>query len=374
MGKFASSSVPGCRAPHFWMRDGRSLYDALGDGYGLIRFDPNAAVDALVAAARPNAGDTAVLDAYSEAVIRVAETVSPAVAKIDVKKSVIDPRTRASHEAGGSGSGFLFTPDGFVLTNSHVVTGARGIEVSLPDGRHFAAELVGDDPETDLAVVRVHGERLPAAALGASDTLRVGQLVIAIGNPLGFDSSVTAGVVSALGRTLRAQSGRRIDNVIQTDAALNPGNSGGPLVTSRGEVVGVNTAVIMPAQGLCFAIPIQTARFVAGWLIKDGRIRRGHLGIAGGTLPLPPALIRQHSLLNETAVQIQTVDPGSPAQRAGMRAGDVIVGYAGSPVRSVDDLQRFLTEKPLGKATPVMLLRRGEALFVTVVPVERPTA
>jgi S1-C subfamily serine protease len=257
-----------------------------------------------------------------------------------------------------------------VLTNSHVVHRAQRIEVALTDGRRFPAELVGDDPDTDLAVVRIAGTRLAAARLGDSRTLRVGQLVIALGNPYGFQCTVTAGVVSALGRSLRSQSGRLIDNLIQTDAALNPGNSGGPLVTSRGEVVGVNTAVILPAQGICFAIPMSTAQFVAGRLIKDGRIRRSYLGIGGQNIPLPRRLVRLYNLSAERGVVVVTVEPHSPAQQAGVQTGDVIVGYGDHTVASIDELQRLMTEEQVGVRSTLTMLRRAEKITLTIVPEE----
>jgi S1-C subfamily serine protease len=309
--------------------------------------------------AQPSAEEP--LDAYSRAVISAAERVGPAVVGITVGRA-----------GGPSGSGFVFTPDGFVLTNSHVVSRSARLEVTLADGRRFAAELVGDDPGTDLAVVRIPGTDLSPVRLGESATLRVGQLVVAIGNPYGFQSTVTAGVVSAVGRTLRATSGRLIDNLIQTDAALNPGNSGGPLVTAAGEVVGVNTAVVRPAQGICFAIGIDTAKFVAGRLIRDGRVRRGYIGVAGQTVPIPRRLARAHALRMETGVAVMSVEPKSPAERAGLAAGDVVVGFDGQPAASIDGLHRLLTEARVGKAVPVVALRRAEVVSLAVVPEESP--
>jgi S1-C subfamily serine protease len=271
----------------------------------------------------------------------------------------------------GSGSGFIFTPDGFVLTNSHVVHRAAQIEVTLADGRKYPADHVGDDPDTDLAVVRVHAPDLKPAQLGSSLNIRPGQLAIAIGNPYGFQLTVTAGVVSALGRSLRSRSGRLIDNVIQTDAALNPGNSGGPLVNSRGEVIGVNTAVILPAQGLCFALAIDTAKFVAGRLIKDGRIRRGYLGIGGQSMPIQRSLVRFFNLAVETGVAVVSVEPGSPAERAGVHEGDIVIGFGEDHVPNVDALHRLLSDKQLGMAYPLTVVRYPEKLVLAVVPEER---
>jgi len=313
------------------------------------------------------------LDAYSRAVITAAEQVSPSVVNLEVKQW-LRPRRAAppsvSQEVRGSGSGFIFTPDGFILTNSHVVHQATRIEVTLSDGRHVPADLVGEDPETDLAVVRIHAPNLVPAPLGDSDGIRVGQVVIAIGNPYGFQCTVTAGVVSALGRSLRSRSGRLIDNIIQTDAALNPGNSGGPLVTSRGEVIGVNTAVILPAQGLCFAIAINTAKFVAGRLIKDGKIRRGYIGVGGQNVPLPRRLVRLHTLPVESGILVVSLEQNSPAQRAGLLEGDIIVGYDGQPLAGIDDLHRLLTETQVGVKSLLTILRRSEKIMLEIVPEE----
>jgi S1-C subfamily serine protease len=317
--------------------------------------------------------DHELLDAYSRAVISAAEKVSPSVVNIDVRQRPRGQQAvdhRRPPEARGSGSGFVFTPDGFIMTNSHVVHQAGGIEVTLSDGHRFQADLVGDDPDTDLAVIRIHAPNLVPAPLGDSQAIRVGQVVIAIGNPYGFQCTVTAGVVSALGRSLRSSSGRLIDNVIQTDAALNPGNSGGPLVTSRGEVIGVNTAVILPAQGLCFAVGINTATFVAGRLMKDGKVRRSYIGVAGQDVPLPRRLARFHHLPLEGGILVASIEPNSPAQRAGLGEGDVIVGYNGQPIGGIDDLHRQLTDTQVGLRALLTIIRRGEKLDVAIVPEE----
>jgi S1-C subfamily serine protease len=306
-------------------------------------------------------------------VISVAEQVSPSVVNIEVHQRRDDtPRSdpRLAPEARGHGSGFIFTPDGFILTNSHVVQGASQLGVTLADGRSFHADVIGDDPDTDVAIVRIHADNLVPVRLGDATRIRVGQLVVAIGNPYGFQCTVTAGVVSALGRSLRSQSGRLIDNVIQTDAALNPGNSGGPLVTSHGDVIGINTAVILPAQGLCFALAINTATFVAGRLIKDGRIKRGYLGLAGQNVPIPRSLVRHHSLAVTSGILVISVEPHSPAQRAGILPGDVIVGYAGRPLADIDDLHRLLVEEQVGIRAPLTLLRSGDLQQLDVVAEE----
>jgi S1-C subfamily serine protease len=313
-----------------------------------------------------------IFDAYSRAVIGAAERISPSVVNIEVYRNVIGRGDRLPRrQRAGGGSGFIFTPDGFILTNSHVVHNASSIEVTLNDGRLLEAELRGDDPDTDLAVIRIDADGLVAASLGESRSIRVGQLAIAIGNPYGFDCSVTAGVVSALGRSLRSGSGRLIEDVIQTDAALNPGNSGGPLINSRGEVIGVNTAMILPAQGICFATAVDTARYVAGRLIRDGRIRRGHIGIAGQNVPLHRSTIRRHQLEVTSAVRVTSVEPRSPAATAGLLDGDLIVRFDDHAVAGIDDLHRLLTEDSLDRACRISILRNSEQLFeLSVVPQE----
>lgn len=316
--------------------------------------------------------DDDLLDAYSAAVTAAAERVSPSVVNVEIRQRPDSRQPSASRpmELRGSGSGFVFTPDGFILTNSHVVHRASRLGVTLPDGRSFEAHLIGEDPDTDLAVIRVIADGLVPAVLGDSKSIRVGQLVVAIGNPYGFQCTVTAGVVSALGRSLRSHSGRLIDDVVQTDAALNPGNSGGPLVTSRGEVIGVNTAVILPAQGLCFAIAINTAKHVAGLLIRNGKIRRGHIGVAGQNVTLQRRLVHQHSLAVTSGILVISVEPKGPAHRAGLREGDVIVAYGSHPVASIDELHRLLTEEQVGTKIGLTFLRGGEKLTLEVVPEE----
>jgi S1-C subfamily serine protease len=300
--------------------------------------------------------DEALLDAYSAAVIHAVEQVGPAVVRVEATR--------------GGGSGVVFTPDGFILTNSHVVENLRELTVTLPDGRSLAADVIGRDTDTDLAVLRIDGSRLPWARLGDSKAVRVGQVAIAIGNPYGFDHSVTSGVVSALGRSLRARSGRLMDDIIQTDASLNPGNSGGPLVTTGGEVIGVNTAMIMPAQGICFAIASNTVRFVASRLMRDGRIRRSHIGIAGQQTSIPRALARANQMAVTSGVLVASVEDDSPAARAGLTKGDVVLGFAGSTVSGIDDLHRLLTDDRIGLPVPTIVLRRGERRQLTIVPAE----
>lgn len=313
--------------------------------------------------------DSLLLDAYSQAVVRATELVGPSVAHVEVRLGAQGGQG-GRDGYGGSGSGFVFTPDGFLLTNSHVVHGAAEIHATLADGRRYRAELIGDDPDTDLAVVRIDAPDLVPARLGNSQSVRVGQMAIAIGNPYGFQASVTAGVVSALGRSLRARSGRLIDNVLQTDAALNPGNSGGPLVSSRGEVIGVNTAVILPAQGLCFAIGSNTARFVAGQLLQNGRVRRSYLGLGGQNVPIPRHLVLRHGLPNVTGVLVVTVEPDGPAGRAGLCEGDLLVTFGQAPIEDIDALHGRLTDRQINVSTSVIVLRRGERIELQVSPAE----
>jgi S1-C subfamily serine protease len=320
------------------------------------------------AAVQPPAGDDELLDGYSRTVSRVFEQVGPSVVNIRVSRA--NRERRAGSEAGGTGSGFVITPDGFILTNSHVVHGAGEMEVTLADGRVLAATRAGEDPETDLAVIRIDASQLAHARLGDSKSVRVGQIAVAIGSPFGFHQTVTAGVVSALGRSMRSQSGRLIDNVIQTDAALNPGNSGGPLVNSRGQVIGVNTAIILPAQGICFAIASNTAEFVAAWLIKEGRIRRSWIGVAGQNVPLHRRVVRFHRLGVEYGVLVAGIEPGSPATRAGLREGDVIVAFEGEPVSGIDGLHRHLVAKAIGIPSRLTVIRHTEKLDLLVTPEE----
>jgi S1-C subfamily serine protease len=322
--------------------------------------------------------DTALLDAYSVAVIAAAEKISPSVVNIEIQHKAADPgrnRSRGPNPLRGSGSGFIFTPDGFILTNSHVVHRAERIDVALSDGRRYPARSVGDDPDTDLAVIRVDAPNLTAAQLGDSNGIRVGQLAVAVGNPYGFQCTVTAGVVSAMGRSLRSNSGRLIDDVIQTDAALNPGNSGGPLVSSRGEVIGVNTAIILPAQGICFAIAVNTAKFVAARLIRDGRVRRSFLGVAGQNVAIPRSIARQLNMATASGVLVLSSEKDSPAQKAGLLEGDVIIAMDGEAIKGVDDLHTHLTDEKIGVESELTIIRRSARITVPVLPAEtRPLA
>jgi len=334
---------------------------------------PTASAAASSEAVNNSFDDEELLDAYSQAVMSAAGRVSPSVVNIDVRQRARSERAnsrRRMREGEGSGSGFVFTPDGFILTNSHVVHEADRIEVTLNDGRRSGASLIGDDPDTDLAVIRITAPDLAPAPLGTSQRVKVGQLVVAIGNPYGFQCTVTAGVVSALGRSLRSRSGRLMDDVIQTDAALNPGNSGGPLITSRGEVIGVNTAMILPAQGLCFATSIDTAKFVAARLIRDGRVVRSFIGVAGQNVPLPRRLVRYYNLPAESAVLIVSFEPDSPARRAGMQEGDLVIAFDGTTVAGIDDLHKLLTDERLNRLVPVTVVRRTEKLTLQITPSE----
>jgi S1-C subfamily serine protease len=341
-----TSNVEGAAVSRFWQHfisDGESTpAGSAGDG--------------------PIPDESEALDAFSRTVVSVADKLRPAVVNLRVGKGM----------RAGTGSGVLFAPDGFLLTNHHVVQGHDRVRVRLSDGTELSGRVVGNDPWTDLAVVQAEGETFPFATLGDSAKLRVGQLAIAIGSPLGFESTVTAGVVSALGRTLRSVSGHLVDNVIQTDAALNPGNSGGPLVDSRGHVVGINTAVIQPAQGICFAVPINTAKTILPQLLKHGRVIRGYLGLHVRQVPVAPDVARKYELAQKTGVEILMLEEDGPAQNGGLWIEDVIVGFAGTPVASVDDLHRMLTQHPVGLPAPIVVLREGRRVERTVVPGEYP--
>jgi S1-C subfamily serine protease len=318
----------------------------------------------------PATDDADLLDAYSRAVIAAVDRVGPAVVHI----AVYGPsQGGGAMRPQGAGSGVIIAPDGFLLTNSHVVSGARALEVTTKDGRVLPARLIGDDPDTDLALVRVDPDvSLPHARLGESKRVRVGQLAVAIGNPLGFEASVTAGVISAVGRSLRAKSGRLIDDVIQTDAALNPGNSGGPLVTTSGEVIGINTAMIMGAQGICFAVASNTAQFVVGQIIRHGRIRRSFIGLSGQNVELPRRLVRYYNLDQSRGILVAAVEPDGAGARAGLREGDLLIAFDGRKMTGVDDLHRELTAERVGISVPVVVLRRTEILTLEVTPSERP--
>jgi S1-C subfamily serine protease len=309
----------------------------------------------------PPLRDDELLDSYSKTISAVARRIAP---------SVVNIRVMSKSGRAGGGSGFVIAPDGFILTNSHVVQAARELEITLHDGRMYPARIVGTDPETDLAVLRIDAPDLHHARFANSATIRVGQIAVAVGSPYGFSQTVTAGIVSALGRTMRSERGRLMDDIIQTDAALNPGNSGGPLLNSAGEVIGVNTAVILPAQGICFAIASNTAHLVAGWLIRDGRIRRSSIGFAGQNVPLHPRVVRFHDLPVKSGVQVTEISQGSPAAVAGLKEGDLIVGFKGQPIATIDDLHKRLVASEIGVTSPMMILRGKEKIFLIVTPRE----
>jgi S1-C subfamily serine protease len=318
---------------------------------------------------KPTSNDDELLDGYSRTVSGAVDKVGPTV--VNIRTHLSNHAGGNGSESGGTGSGFIIAPDGFILTNSHVVHGAVRITVTLTDGRQCDAKLVGEDPDTDLAVIRINdATQLVHAHLADSKTVRVGHIAVAIGSPFGFHQTVTAGVVSALGRSMRSRSGRLIDNVIQTDAALNPGNSGGPLVNSRGEVIGVNTAIILPAQGICFAIASNTAEFVTAWLIKEGRIRRSWIGVAGQSVPLHLRVVRFHRLAVDHGVLVAGIEPGSPASRAGLQQGDLIVAFEGEPVSGIDELHRHLVAKRIGIPSTITVIRHTEKLDFAITPEE----
>jgi S1-C subfamily serine protease len=311
---------------------------------------------------QPRASDSEALDAFSQVVVSVAEQLRP---------TVVNLRT-GSGSRGGTGSGVIFTPDGFLLTNHHVVERSDHVRVRLNDGTELSGRVVGNDPATDLAVVQAEGERFPFAHLGDSAKLKVGQLAVAIGSPLGFESTVTAGVISALGRTLRSVSGHLVDNIIQTDAALNPGNSGGPLVDSVGRVVGINTAIIQPAQGICFAVPVNTAKAILPQLLKHGRVIRGYLGLHVRQVPIAPELRQKFGVTQQTGVEIVLLEEDGPAETGGLWIEDILVSFANQPVMNIDDLQRLLTTQPVGIPAPVVAFREGRRVERSVVPTEYP--
>ncbi|MGA3006780.1 MAG: trypsin-like peptidase domain-containing protein [Opitutaceae bacterium] len=330
-------------------------------------------MDSLLRPISTAVADETLIDAYSEAVSGAVAAAHPAVVHIEVAGGQPAGGAKAAENIPvGSGSGFFISPDGYILTNSHVVHGARALKVFLADGRKLAADVIGDDPDTDLAVIRVSAGEISFLALADSAAVRPGQIAIAIGSPMGFQQTVTAGIVSGLGRSLRGASGRLIDNVIQTDAALNPGNSGGPLVNTRGEVIGVNTAIIRPAQGICFAIASNTARWVAGWLIKDGHIRRSYIGVAGQNVPLLRKLVLHHRLAQETGVLVAGLEPASPASRAGLLEGDILLALDGTPAPTVDALHKLLTGDRIGERAIISLLRGVELRRQAIIPLEMP--
>ena len=320
--------------------------------------------------------DERLLDAYSQAVVSVVDKVSPSVVNIEAQRQIPAQNrySQTSHrESQGNGSGVIFTSDGYILTNSHVVYDAQSLEVTLGDGRSYQGELIGDDPDTDLAVIRINAPNLVPATLGDSESLKVGQLAIAIGNPYGFQATVTTGVISALGRSFRSRNSRLIDDIIQTDAALNPGNSGGPLVSSHGEIIGINTAVIMSAQGICFAVPINAAKTVIPLLIKDGKVRRGYIGIGGQNVQIPRQIVLFHELAVEKGIFVFSIEKYSPAFRSGLMEGDVIVGFNNQPLSCVDDLHKVLTHQEVGVRSHLTVLRDGQKLVINIVPQESPS-
>lgn len=341
------------------------MLDTLQPGITLVLNDGGDVSDFGSSSSRRTGGEIPLHDAYSRAVMRAVKRIRPAVVHIEVEHA---PAKRGLAPRTGTGSGFVIAPDGYTLTNSHVVAGARSIEVSLPDGREVEAELVGDDPETDLAVIKLDTSVERFAKMADSTQVDVGQVAIAIGSPYGFQHTVTSGIVSALGRSMRTQSGRLIDNVIQTDAALNPGNSGGPLVNSAGEVIGVNTAVIMPAQGICFAIASNSAQLIAGWLIKEGRVRRSRLGVAAQNLAIHRKLVRHFGLQQDTGVSVTAIEPQSAAQKAGVKVGDIIIGLGQTIVKGVDDLHRLLTGYESEDKTSITVLRQTNKLDLSIKP------
>ncbi|MFC1584331.1 S1C family serine protease [Fibrobacterota bacterium] len=320
--------------------------------------------------------DLKLMDAYSQAVISASSKISPSVVKIDVPPENMKKgrhKEGARPERGGSGSGFIIAPDGYVITNSHVIGKADTANVTLLNGNRFQSQLVGNDPFTDIAIIRIDAPGLTAAHFGDSKLLQVGQMAIAVGNPFGFQCSVTTGVISALGRSLETPSGRIIENVIQTDAALNPGNSGGPLVDADGDVIGLNTAIIRPAQGICFAIAVNTVRFVTAKLMKEGRIIRSYLGLSGQNVPLPRQLVRHHHLVQEQCVFVTSVGQGSPAEKAGLRDGDFIIGFHNLPVNSLESLQGLLKEKLINRKTTISVIRHTQRMKLAIVPEEMKT-
>ncbi|MFN0303809.1 MAG: S1C family serine protease [Burkholderiales bacterium] len=316
--------------------------------------------------------DAPALDAYSATVVAVAESIGPTVVHLEVEQA--RSNSTRGRPPRGTGSGFVFTPDGLILTNSHVVHGARSIRANFADGSSYEARLIGDDPDTDTALIRIGAAGLPSATLGSSRSLRVGQLVVAIGNPYGFQHTVTAGVVSALGRSLRASNGRLIDDVVQTDAALNPGNSGGPLVDSLGRVIGVNTAIIPIAQGICFATGIDTVKWVVTQLMQHGKVRRGYLGFAGATIAIGRRVIRHFDLAIEKGIRVESVERDSPAAHAGLEPGDLVVAYDGRPAAGIDTLHRLLNAERIGVATSMRVIRRGHGLDLAITAIDRPAA